>query len=137
MNDAEKIKKYMETLGCTEQEAKDIIAYDLEVDHETKDLPYDLTKEQEKVAREMRRTGTRKATPKGKMKETGLHLDKRPRKADTTKEGIIAKIAEFLAKNEDLGVNNCEIVNKQGEISFEMGGEVYSLKLTRHRKPKT
>ena len=129
----QQIQKFMDKLGCTEQEARELAEYDNLVDHAkaSDSLEYDLTKEQKKVAQKMTRTGTRK------MKETGLRLEKRERKPDATKENIISALATFLAENEDFSVENVQIVNKQGEVSFDFGGENYSFKLTRHRKAKS
>ena len=127
------IKRIMDGLGCSEAEAREVYAYDCAVDKARAGdkLPHDLTAEQQKVAAKMTRTGTRK------MKETGLNLKPRERKPDATKEQLITAIATFLTESTDFSAENVQIVNKQGEISFDFSGENFSLKLTRHRKAKT
>lgn len=126
----ENIKKFMDTLGCTEAEARELAEYDRAIDKGEKNLEYDLTVEQQKVAQSMTRTGTRK------MKETGLRLTKRERKPNELKAAIIAAFATFLAQTDDFSAENVEITNKERMIAFESGGEKFELTLTQKRKPK-
>ena len=129
--DPKKIKKLMEDLDISEEEAKDVIQYDWMVDHaKAKDvLPYDLTDEQKKVVKKMTNTGTRtKKTP------TVYKFDKdkpKNRKANLTKAGLIQYLYEKIA---EYGVENAEIVNKEGKISFKFDEKSFSLTLTQHRK---
>lgn len=74
----------------------------------------------------MANTGTRK-------KPTVYDFSKRERKADTTKEGVIQQIFDFLTEN---GYADVEILNKSKLISFKIGEDVYELDLKRKRKPK-
>ena len=46
--------------GMSEAEARETAEYDYEIEHGGKNLEYDLTKEQQKVAKKMTSTGTRK-----------------------------------------------------------------------------
>ena len=116
------IAKHMKNLGCTREEALEIIAYDEAVD---KGLPteYDLTPEQKKVQKEMTKVGTREV--KGKVE--------RKRAENTTKSGIIAELSQFLPT---IGCENVEITNKESAIAFIVGENSYELTLIQHRKPK-
>lgn len=121
----ELVNKYMNLLGCTEEEALDIIECDKKIDRGEK-VPFDLTKEQEKEIKKYRNCDTHK-------KPTVYDFSKRERKENTTKSSIIAQIHEFLASIE---VENPEITNKEREISFKIGENSYSLTLIQHRNKK-
>lgn len=77
----------------------------------------------------MARTGTRK-------KPMVLNLKPRKRKENATKGGIIAELAQFLTENSGFSVENLEIVNKERQISFQIGEDKFDLVLTQKRKPK-
>lgn len=64
--------------------------------------------------------------------ETTQPRKKVERKADETKESIIASLAEFLAEI----VENVQVVNVGKLIEFDLKGEHYKLDLIRQRKPK-
>jgi hypothetical protein len=115
----------MRLLGCTEEEALDIIECDKKIDRGEK-VPFDITKEQEKETKKYRNAGVRK-TP------TVYDFSKRERKENTTKSSIITQIHEFLTAIE---VENLEIINKEREISFKIGENSFSLTLTQHRNKK-
>lgn len=85
----------------------------------------DLTAEQKAMAKKYRQ-GERKAP-------MVLNLPKKERKADTTKEGMIKQLYEFLV---ECGYENCEITNKSKLISFKMGADTYELDLKRKRANK-
>ena len=57
----------------------------------------------------------------------------RVKKADPTKEGIIAEIAETLRS---MGATEVEIINKGKLITFHMGEDTYKVDLIRQRPPK-
>ena len=80
-----KAERLMKTLGCTEEEALDIIQYDRLVD-QGKPTRYDLTEEQKKVEKA--------------MKNSDIHAKSEQRvakpKENPKKEGIITAFAEFL-----------------------------------------
>ena len=118
-------EKLMRVLGCTEEEALDIIETDKIIDMGGR-TPYDLTPEQEKEAKAFARTRT----------VYNFDTSNRKRKENPTKEGIIAELFKFLQENSEYAVKNAEIVNKQGKISFEIGGNSFSLSLTQHRNKK-
>lgn len=128
--ETEQIARIMSGLGCTEAEAREIYEYDRAVDKGEKNLDYDLTVEQQKVAAKMTRTGTRK------MKETGLRLTKRERKPNELKGAIIAAFATFLAQTDEFSAENVEITNKERMIAFDVGGEKFELTLVQKRRPK-
>ena len=121
----EKVDELVEKFGMSIAEAKDLIAYDKAVD-KGQPTEYDLTKEQEKQALKM-------ANVKEHKKPMVLNLQKRERKADTTKEGVIQALYDFLVEN---GYEGCEITNKSKLISFAIGDDNYELNLIRKRKPK-
>lgn len=131
MTDKEKQIANMRKAGMTEKEIAELLAYDNEVEHGADN--YKLTPEQEKVSREARKTGTRKAPTVYKLDNTG---GKRSRKENPTKGGLIAEFANFLEKSCEFDVKNIEIVNKERQISFSIGSERYDLTLIQKRKPK-
>ena len=120
-----RINELMSLLGCTEDEAKDVIETDKAIDRGER-VYFDLDKAKEKEAIKMANVGTRK-------KPTVYDFSKRERKADTTKEGVIQQIADFLTEN---GYADVEIVNKSKLITFKIGTDTYKFDLIRQRQPK-
>lgn len=109
-------------LGMTEEEALQVIADDVDIDHgEAKD--FDLTKEQQANAKKYMGTGTRK-------NKEGV---KRVRKEDPDKREIISVIDDALCCLVD---NVHEVTNPERQIDFEYNDKSYSVTLTQHRKPK-
>lgn len=131
MSEIELIEKYQKQLGCTADEARELIEYDREVDHSNGGLEYDLTAEKNKVAQSFTKTGTRT------MKETGLRLTKRERKPNELKGSIITAFATFLSQTDEFSAENVTVVNKERVIAFESGGEKFEITLTQKRKPKS
>lgn len=117
------IQKLMKTLNITEQEAREVLAYDDAVDH-NKVTPYDLTPEQERDTRKFRQAD---------RKPMVLNLSKRERKIDEEKQEIITKIADFLSNFDNFDVS---IIKKEREISLIVGSNNYSITLIKHRPPK-
>ena len=66
-------------------------------------------------------------------KPVAYKFDKKEKKADVTKEGVIEAIFNFLVEN---GYENCEILNKSKLIGFKIAEDSYELDLKRKRKPK-
>lgn len=100
--------------------------WDNEINH-NRPTPFDLTKEQQKEAKKATiTTSNKKKTP------TNYKFDKKTRPKDAEKVEILQKINDFVKKIAE----NSEIVNEGQEISFSLGENDYSLKLTRHRKTK-
>lgn len=120
--------KLMRILGCTAEEADDIIATDKMIDQGER-TPYDLDPEREKMAKKF-------ANAREKRKPTVYQFQKRERKANPTKGGIIAELAKFLAENSEFAVENVEITNKERQIAFKIGENAFELTLTQKRKPK-
>lgn len=92
-------------------------------------MEYDLSPEQNKIAQAFVKTGTRKAP-------VAYKFSKRDRKPNATKGGIISELSQFLQENSGFEVKKVEILNKERQISFEIGGEVFELTLVQKRKPK-
>ena len=118
-------EKLMRVLGCTEEEALDIISNDKAID-QGKRVDFDLDPEREKMAKKMANTGTKRPTvynfdTKGKI-----------RKENPTKAGIIQYLFECLTD-----YDNVIISNKERQITFSTGGENYELTLVQKRKPKS
>lgn len=120
-----RIDELVETLGCSIAEAKQIIEDDKKID-KGQQVDFGLSKEDEKKALKM-------ANVKEHKKPMVLNLQKRERKADTTKEGVIQAVYDFLVES---GYEGCEITNKSKLIAFKIGDDSYELNLIRKRKPK-
>ena len=126
MTDHEKrVEEIVNLLGCSIYEAEQVIADDKKID-KGQEVDFGLTKEQEKQA-------LKYANVKEHKKPAVYKFDKRERKADTTKEGVIEQIAQFLTEN---GYENVEITNKSKLIAFKIGEDNYEFNLIRKRKPK-
>ena len=116
----------MEGLHCDRDQAEEIHAYDLCIDKGER-MEYDLPPEQEKLAKKFANATEHKKpfVPK---------LDKRPRKENTTKKGIITEITEFLTER---GYDKVSVKNAEREIEFYVGDTSYSITLTQHRAKKS
>jgi hypothetical protein len=126
MTDYEKrVDELVESLGCSIFEAEQILADDKTIDKGGR-TDFDLSKEDEKKA-------LKYANVKTKKKPMIPNLQKREKKPDPTKEGVIQKIFEFFVEN---GYENCEILNKTKLIGFKIGEDNYEFNLIRKRKPK-
>lgn len=127
MTDHEKkVEELVDLLGCSIVEAEDIILADKKIDR-NEAVDFGLSKEEEKKALKYANVTEHK-------KPAVYKFDKRERKADTTKEGVIEQIANFLIEN---GYENVEITNKSKLIAFRIGEDDYELNLIRKRKKKT
>ena len=125
MKDQKRIDELVDLLGCSMVEAQQIIEDDKKIDKGER-VAFDLSKEDEKKALKL-------ANVKEHKKPAVYKFDKRERKADTTKEGVIEQIANFLQEN---GYENVEITNKSKLIAFKIGDDNYEFNLIRKRKPK-
>lgn len=114
-------------MGLTPDEEKALLAYDKAVER-GEPTEFDLSPEKAKIAQKFAHAGTRKPT--------AYKFTKRERKPNATKGGIIAELADFLEKNSQFSVENLQITNKERQISFQIGGEVFELTLVQKRKPK-
>lgn len=124
----EKIQRCMVNLGCSREEAEDIIKWDKVIDQGGR-TPFDLDPETEKMAKKMANATERK-------KPTNYDFSKRERKANPTKGGIIAEIAQFLEENSQFATENVEITNKERMIAFKIGEDSFEITLIQKRKPK-
>lgn len=114
----------------TPEELAELEKYDRMIDKGEK-VPFDLTPEQEKIAKSYTITGTRDTKKSDKSQKT-----ERKRKENPTKGSIIAEIAKFLQKMSENACENVEIVNKERQIAFTIGENSYELTLVQKRKPK-
>lgn len=119
----EKIQSLMKKLDISEAEAREILAYDEDVD-KGKKTEFDLTPEQEKSTRKYRQA---------ERKQTAYNFTKRERKPDLEKRQIIEEIAGFLSEKDGFDVS---IIKKEREISLIVGSNDYSITLIKHRPPK-
>jgi len=123
----QEIRKFMNALSISREEAEQLFEYDRAVDHGEK-TPYDLTAEQEKEARKAARAA---------RKPTTYKFTKRERKPNATKGAIITALETFLQKTEAFSAENIKILNKERQICFESAGETFELTLVQKRKPKS
>ena len=125
-------KRIMEALHCTEAEAEEIMKADKAIDR-GEPMPFDLTPEQEKVARKYAKIGSRKTPTVYKLDNEG---GKRSRKENPTKASIISELAQFLEKQSENACVEVTVTNKEGQITFKIGENSYELTLVQKRKPK-
>lgn len=123
----DRIEKVMKSLDCSREDAIDVLKHDEIIDKGGR-TEYDLPIEQEKLAKKMANAGTRK-TP------TTYNFNKRERKENTTKSGIISALKDFLSVSE-LKCENVNITNKERQIAFSVGENDYELTLVQKRKKK-
>lgn len=121
----------MKKIGLSDEEIADIIESDNAIDR-GKEVYFDLTPEQEKVAKKMTKTGTKAPTVYNLDNEKG----KRSKKENIVKSTIIAELGKFLEENPALNCKNVEITNKEKLILFKIGENTFELDLKQKRKPK-
>ena len=121
-------EKLMRILKCTAEEADDIIKTDKMIDKGER-TPYDLDPETEKMAKKFANVTERK-------RPTVYNFQKRERKANPTKGGIIAELAKFLENDSEFATKFVEITNKERQIAFKIGDDAFELTLVQKRKPK-
>ena len=120
-----RVDELVEMLGCSIAEAQQIVEDDKKID-KGEQVDFGLSKEDEKKE-------LKYANVKEKKKPFVPNLQKRERKADTTKEGVIQAVYDFLVES---GYADVEITNKSKLISFKIADDTYELDLKRKRKPK-
>lgn len=113
------IKRQMKILKCSYEEAKDCVDWDLAIESGNKELGA-LSKEQKALVRSLTKAD-RKPTEKRNVK--------RERKVDEEKKMLIEKLQSALVEYETS-------VKNEAEISFKVGENSYTVKLTKHRAPK-
>ena len=121
-------ERIMRTLGVSAEQADEIIAFDKAIDRGER-TEYDLDPEKEKEAKKMANVRSHKTT--------GVYeFSQRKRKENPTKQSIIAELAQFLRENSENACENVEITNKERQIAFKIGEQMYELTLVAKRKPK-
>ena len=126
--ETEQLQRIMTSLKVSETGAREIMEYDRKIDKDEK-TEYDLPQDKLEVARKFAHTGTRKAP-------TAYKFTKRERKPNATKAGIIAELFEFIGEKSEFSTENVTILNKERQISFQIGGETYELTLVQKRHKK-
>ena len=111
------------------REQADCEWYDLQVDHGEK-TEYDLTAEQEKVAKDAMKGMARAVNAYGKEV-------KRERKPNENKRWIIDLLAYWLSGEADCGyITDVVVSNPERTVDYVKDGKHYTLTLTEHRPPK-
>lgn len=126
---AERVKEIMRLLDCSEEDALDVVETDEIIDKGGR-TPYDLTKEQEKIAMKISAVNERTAKNQTENKRGKVRAE------NPTKSGIISNLAEFLTEMSNFLCENVEITNKERQIAFTCGENSYELTLVQKRKPK-
>ena len=126
MNEA--IEKMMKILGCSEDEARQLVADDAAIDKGEK--LFELSDEQKKASKKARSTGTKK-------RPTAYKFEKRERKPNEVKRWIIERV-KILCEGWELNGDalNVQVTNIERSIDFNIDGRSFTLTLTEHRKPK-
>ena len=122
-------EKLMRVLGCTEEEALDIISNDKAID-QGKRVDFDLDPKREKMAKKMANAGTKKPTV------YNFDTKDKKRKENLTKAGIIQYLFECLTNSEN-ACKTVEITNKERQISFKIGENDFELTLVQKRAKKS
>lgn len=125
--EAQAIKRIMQGLHCSEEEAREIAKSDIAIDrNEAQD--FDLPSEKQKIAQKFAHTGTRK-TP------TMYKFNTPKRKPNATKEGLIAEISQLL-ESLSFDIKDIQITNVNRQITFQVGEDTFDLTLIQKRKKK-
>ena len=124
------IQRIMSGLKCSEEEAREIMAFDKRIDRGER-TEYDLSPEEEKAAKKWANTTSEKKAPPNYKWTT------RERKANPTKGGIIAELADFMANTSQYAAEDVVITNKERMIAFRIGDNDYEITLIQKRKKKT
>ena len=129
--DLEKKQRLIGLLGLTEEEALEVVVADRKIDRGEK-CDFDLDEEHEKVAKEYARINAKKE----KNAPTVYKFDKRERKANPTKQSIIAELAKFLVEQSENACEDIVITNAERQVAFRISDNNYELTLVQKRKPK-
>lgn len=120
---ANEINRIRHLLKCTTEEAIDVIEQDKKIDR-GEPTYFDLSPEQAKQAIKQAQKDIGHST-KGKPSA-------KPRKVDETKGELLRGCKCYI---EGLGGKTLSL-KTETEYDFELNGETYTLKLTKHRKAK-
>lgn len=119
----EQIKKLMTTLGITEQEARDILNADKEIDRGAK--LFSLDKEAEKESKKARQADRKKPVV------CAFDTSKKKKPANESKSAIVAGMVEAL---QGMGATNVNLSNPEREFTFSLGDVGYKVVLSVPRK---
>lgn len=122
VNIEKEVKRLMAT-GMTEAEARETALYDAEVEA-GEATEFDLTPEQQKIAKKYTNTGTKK--------KTEYQFSKRERKPNEGKRELI-EIFKKALENAQITPN---VSNIERQIDFVYKNEHFSITLTQHRQKK-
>lgn len=114
------VEKIMSALGCTEQEALDVIECDKAIDKGAD--PFPLSADQKKAEKKMRQAD---------RKPTVYKFEQRTRKADTQKQLLLEVLSQSL--KDHTSATNLEIVNPEREFTFEFLGKKFKVVLSAPR----
>lgn len=114
------VKSLMALLNCTEAEALDIIETDKRIDRGEK--LFELTKEQEKAAKQARQA------PRA---PTVYKFTQREKKAKPEKAQICSAMIQGV---QNLGATDLQVVNDEREFLFTLNGTKYKVTLACPRK---
>ncbi len=124
--EAEAIARIQKGLKCSEEEAREVYAYDKAIDRGEK-TEYDFTPEEAKASRKWARAD---------RKPTEYKFTKRERKPNATKRLIIAALEKWLVETDDFSAESINVANAERQITFQSAGETFELTLVQKRKPK-
>lgn len=122
---ANTVENLMKVLGCSEEEAKQILEDDKKIDRGEK--LFELTPEQQKASKKARQTGTKKKTV------YSFDTSKRKRKENPDKASLIEIFKKALESQE---ATNIEIINPEREMTFDFNGVGYKIVLSVPRNRK-
>ena len=123
----DRIQQLMKSLDLTEQEAREILEADAEIDKGADLFP--LTAEQEKASKQARATGTRK---------TEYQFSKRERKPDMDKRELVELVRNALQNPEvDFDpVSDISVTNVERQLDFTYHDRKFRIILSAPRAPK-
>lgn len=116
----EQIQKLMRTLNVSEEEAKEILLADKEIDRGAK--LFGLDKEAEKESKK-----ARQATAGKKPMVCKFDTTKKKKPANESKTAIVANVVESL---QEMGATDVNLTNPEREFTFKMGDVKYKIVLS-------
>lgn len=119
----DEVKKIMAILGCSEEEAQDVVNTDKKIDKGEK--LFSLNPEEEKASKKARRAPT----------VYNFDTSKRKKVENLVKRDLIQQLSQFLNSLNEV-ITNIQVVNPERIISFDVQGNTYEFTLVQKRKPK-
>lgn len=121
------IQSHMNTLGCTREEAIDLIECDDEIDHGNTEL-FALTPEQKKMVKTL--------TKADRDPDKVTTRKPRERKVDPAKHTVYAWIFHLMRGMLNTGSISDLTVKEDAEVSFMHEGAEFTIKIVKHRPKK-